>query len=116
MPIRSEAQRRLMYAALKDPKGVGIPRSVAEKFVGPKAHSQGGALKESEMPESKKMVAKEMAFMKKKGAPKSMIKHEMAEAKGKGYASGGFTRAADGVAKHGKTKAKQVKMAYGGKC
>lgn len=114
MPVQSEKQRRFMYASLAGK--TDVPPSVAKKFVGPKAHSQGGALKESEMAESKKMVAKEMAFMKKKGAPKSMIKHEMAEAKGKGYASGGFTRAADGVAKHGKTKAKQVKMAYGGKC
>jgi len=31
------------------------------------------------MKESKAMVGKEMAFMKKKGAPKSMIKHEAAE-------------------------------------
>ena len=37
--------------------------------------------------ESKKMMAKEVAFMKKKGAPKSMIKHEEAEMKG--YARGG---------------------------
>ena len=41
------------------------------------------------MKESKAMVGKEMAFMKKKGAPKSMIKHEMAEAKGKPFAKGG---------------------------
>jgi hypothetical protein len=46
--------------------------------------------------ESKKMMKKELSFMKKKGAPKSMIKHEKAEAKGmnKGgktscYATGG---------------------------
>lgn len=32
--------------------------------------------------ESKKMMKKELSFMKKKGAPKSMIKHEKAEAKG----------------------------------
>ena len=37
--------------------------------------------------ESKKMMAKEVAFMKKKGAPKSMLKHEEAEMKG--YARGG---------------------------
>jgi hypothetical protein len=37
--------------------------------------------------ESKKMLAKEVAFMKKKGAPKSMLKHEEAEMKG--YARGG---------------------------
>jgi len=60
--------------------------------------------------ESKKMVKKEMAFMKKKGAPKSMIKHEEKEAKGmkrgggvevKGYKKGGMI---DGCAVRGKTK------------
>jgi hypothetical protein len=68
------------------------------------------------MKESPAMMKKEVAFMKKKGAPKSMIQHEMAEAKGmKKMASGGYVRAADGVAQRGKTKAKQVKMAGGGK-
>jgi hypothetical protein len=103
MPVKSEAQRRLMYAALKDPKGTGIPRSVAEKFVGPKAHAEGGSMKES-----KEMMNKEVAFMKKKGAPKSMLKHEMKEAKG--YAKGG------GIESKGKTKGKMVKMMGGGKC
>jgi hypothetical protein len=49
--------------------------------------------------ESKKMMKKEIAFMKKKGAPKSMLKHEKAEAKGmnKGgktscYATGGAVK------------------------
>jgi hypothetical protein len=93
-----------MYAALKDPKGTGIPRSVAEKFVGPKAHAEGGIMKESPA-----MMKKEVAFMKKKGAPKSMIKHEKAEAKGKGYARGG------GIESKGKTQGKQIKMAMGGK-
>ena len=88
-----------MYASLAGK--TDVPPSVAKKFVGPEAHSQGGALKESKMAESKKMVAKEMAFMKKKGAPKSMIKHEMAEAKGKGYASGGGIRGAKTVTKTG---------------
>jgi hypothetical protein len=56
-------------------------------------------------------MKKEVAFMKKKGAPKSMIKHEMAEAKPKGrpFAKGG------GIESKGKTKGKVVKMAYGGK-
>ena len=73
--------------------------------------AEGGAMKESPA-----MMKKEVAFMKKKGAPKSMIQHEMAEAKGmKKFASGGYTRAADGVAKKGKTKAKQIKMAGGGR-
>ena len=84
------------------------------------------------MAESKKMVKAEMEFMKKKGAPKSMIKHEAAEmgamkkgGKVKKMASGGLAaghKSADGVASKGKTKAKQVVMAgskgmkYGGKC
>ena len=75
----------------------------------------GGAMKES-----KAMVGKEIAFMKKKGAPKSMLKHEMAEAKGmKKMAAGGLAaghKSADGVATKGKTKARQIKMAGGGKC
>jgi hypothetical protein len=70
------------------------------------------------MKESKAMVKKEVSFMKKKGAPKSMIKHEEKEAKGtkKGGKSGGsYRKAADGpVVKKGKTKGKQVKMAMGG--
>jgi hypothetical protein len=33
----------------------------------------------------------------------------------KKMASGGFTKAADGIAKKGKTKAKQIKMNMGGK-
>ncbi len=81
--------------------------------------------KGGEMKESKAMVKKEVGFMKKKGAPKSMIKHEMAEAgmkhggKVKKMASGGLTsghKSADGIAKKGKTKGKEIKMAYGGKC
>ena len=93
VPVQSEAQRRLMYAALKDPKGTGIPRSVAEKFVGPSAH------KESEM---------------KKPMPAFMMKDKKKPAKK--MSSGGYTRSADGVAQHGKTKAKPVKMMGGGKC
>jgi len=54
--------------------------SVGKEFVNAdkgKKFSKGG-----EMKESKAMVNKEIGFMKKAGAPKSMIKHEMAEAKG----------------------------------
>jgi hypothetical protein len=67
------------------------------------------------------MVGKEVAFMKKKGAPASMVKHEKAEMMGmkkggmKKMAAGGFTRAADGIAKKGKTQATQIKMAKGGR-
>jgi hypothetical protein len=73
--------------------------------------SKGGDMKES-----KAMVGKEMAFMKKKGAPKSMIKHEMAEAKGKPFKAGGSVTRADGVVKKGHTKGTQIAMKNGGKC
>lgn len=99
-------------------KRLGIPQRVGKDFVQAdkgRKFAEGGQMKES-----KAMIGKELAFMKKKGAPKSMIKHEMAEAKGmKKMASGGLAaghKSADGVASKGKTKAKQVKMAYGGKC
>jgi hypothetical protein len=61
-------------------KKVHIPQSVGKDYAAAdkgKTFSKGG-----EMKESKGMVGKEMAFMKKKGAPKSMIKHEEAEMKG----------------------------------
>jgi hypothetical protein len=112
MPVRSKAQERFMYASLAGK--TDVPPSVAKKFVGPKAHAEGG-----EMKESKEMMKKEGAFMKKKGAPKEMIKHEMAEAKkpakkmmggGMAYAKGG------GIESKGKTKGKIVKMMGGGKC
>ena len=70
--------------------------------------------------ESKEMMKKEVAFMKKKGAPKSMVKHEMAEAGMKKAKSGGLMpkhKAADGIAKKGKTKGMKPKMMMGGgKC
>jgi hypothetical protein len=98
---------------------------------------KGGMAKESKM-----MVKKEVEFMKKKGAPASMIKHEKAEA---GMKKGGAAHsdiakdkpmmkkvAAKAVKSHekrmhgmakgggievkGKTKGKMVKMKYGGSC
>jgi len=88
-------------------KKVGVPVSVGKDF---SAADKGRQSKEGgEMAkESKAMVKKEMAFMKAKGAPKAMIKHEKAEAKG--YAKGG------GIESKGKTKGKVIKMAAGGKC
>ena len=107
MPYQSPAQARLMRGVAHSPsfaKKVGIPQSVGKKFEAHKA--EGGTVKK----ESPEMMKKEVSFMKKKGAPKSMIKHEMAEAKGKGYARGG------GIESKGKTKGKMVKMMGGGKC
>ena len=137
MPAKTARQKKLMDAAAHNPafaKKVGIPSKVAKEF---SESSKGMTFaKGGEMKESKKMMGKEVAFMKKKGAPKSMIKHEMAEmgmeaggrAKGKmmptskqmasmGMKSGGLAaghKSANGVAKRGLTKGTQVKMAKGG--
>jgi hypothetical protein len=145
MPSKNKPQHNLMAMVANDPaaaKRVGIPQSVGAEFMkadkgmkfgkgsGTRADSQvinrpktnqGKQelfAKGGDMKESKKMVGQELAFMKKKGAPKSMIKHEMKEAK---MANGGITKAKmgavktaapsrDGVAAKGKTKGAMVKM------
>ena len=125
MPSKSKEQADFMRAVAHSPKfakKVGVPQSVGKDF---STADKSRKLKEGgDMKESKAMVAKEMAFMKKKGAPKSMIKHEMAEAKGKPFAKGGMTKmgavktaapSKDGIASKGKTKGMMVKMARGGK-
>ena len=100
----SKKQEKFMQAVAHNPKfakKAGVPQSVGREFT----KSEGG-----EMKESKKMVGKELAFMKKKGAPKSMVKHEeseMAMKKGgkvKCMAKGG------GIESKGKTKGKMIVM------
>ena len=138
MPSTSKKQHNFMAAVANNPafaKKAGVPASVGKEFINAdKGRKFAGG---GEMKESKEMMKKEVAFMKKKGAPKSMIKHEMAEAKMKkggiatslkahaaapaskahaGMKSGGFVRSADGIASKGKTKAKQVAMKRGGMC
>jgi hypothetical protein len=147
MPAKSEKQEKFMRAVAHSPsfaKKVGVPMSVGREFT----KKEGGmplkfesesekrssesdvskrkavsGMKKGGMAESKKMVGKEIAFMKKKGAPKSMIKHEAAEMGGmkkgggvKKYAAGGLAaghKLADGIASKGKTRAKQITMAGG---
>jgi hypothetical protein len=102
MPAVSEKQKRFMQAVAHNKsfaKQAGVPQSVGREF----SKSKGG-----EMKESKAMMKKEVSFMKKKGAPKSMVKHEMAEA-GMKFARGG------GIESRGKTKGKMIKMAKGGR-
>lgn len=141
MPSTSRKQHNLMAMVANDPaaaKRMGIPQSVGRDFMQadkgrkfgsgrsrpeqqainkPKTNQGGQEFfsKGGHMAESKKMVAKELAFMKKKGAPKSMMKHEMKEAGMKKMAGGGKTRA-DGIVSKGHTKGKMVAMKYGGKC
>jgi hypothetical protein len=84
-------------------KGIGragrLYRRDAE--AGIKPYKKGGMMKES-----KAMVGKEVAFMKKKGDPASMVKHEKAEMMG--MKKGG------GIESRGKTKGTIIRMAMGG--
>ena len=124
MPSTSGKQHRFMAAVASNPKfakKAGVPQSVGEEFI--KADKGRKFAGGGEM-ESKKMIGKEVAFMKKKGAPASMVKHEEAEMKGmkkggkaKAYASGGLAaghKQADGIAQRGKTRGMEIKMAAGG--
>jgi len=148
MPATSAKQKRFMDAAAHNPdfaKQAGVPVSVAKdfsaaskgvKFGGPKTRPDLQKVNEpktrqgktelfnkgGDMKESKAMMQKEVGFMKKAGAPKSMIKHEVSEMKStKKMANGGITSAKmgtvrtaapsrDGVATKGKTKGTMVKM------
>ncbi len=144
MPSVSKKQHGFMAAVASNPKfakKVGVPSSVGKEFLTAdkgKTFKKGGEMKESKM-----MVKKEVEFMKKKGAPKSMVKHEMAEAKGMkkggmaecktvakkevkshekrmhkmaGGGKAGQLSKANGIATKGKTKGTMVKMKYGGSC
>ena len=148
MPSTSKKQHNFFAAVANNPKfakKAGVPSSVGQEYIkadkGLKFGKGSGARadlqkinrpktdqgkselfsKGGDMKESKAMLGKEMAFMKKKGAPKSMIKHEMAEAK---MAKGGMTKmgavktaapSKDGIAVKGKTKGKMITMKMGGK-
>jgi hypothetical protein len=121
-------------------KKVGIPQSVGSDFVKAdkgRKFAKGGDTMAS------KMNPGFMAMMKKKAGPDKMAAFEKSgkdvEKKGmkegskadmaldkkqmgmkKGgctkMATGGFVRAADGIASKGKTQATQIKMAGGGRC
>lgn len=142
MPSNSAKQARLMAAVAHSPefaKKVGIPQSVGKEFN--QADKGRKFAKGGDMKESKAMVKKEVSFMKKAGAPKSMIKHEEAEAKAykkggiatslkahaaapaskahAGMKSGGMAKGyarGGGIEVRGKTKGKMIKMAGGGSC
>jgi hypothetical protein len=93
MPATSAKQKKFMDAAAHNPafaKKAGIPVKVAKEF---SKASKGQTFKGDKMKESKSMTRKEVSFMKAKGAPKSMIKHEMAEeGETKNYRFGGALR------------------------
>jgi len=80
VPSVSKKQHNFMAAVANNPafaKKAGVPQSVGKEFNQAdkgRKFSKGG-----EMAESKAMAKKEISFMEKKGAPKSMVKHEKAE-------------------------------------
>ncbi len=92
MPSVSKKQHNFMAAVANNPafaKKAGVPQSVGKEFSNA---DKGRKFKEGgDMKESKAMAQREVSFMKGKGAPKSMIKHEMAEAgMKKGMKKGGI--------------------------
>ncbi len=127
MPSVSKKQHNLMALVANDPaaaKRLGIPQKVGKEFM--EADKGRKFAKGGDMKESKEMMKKEVGFMKKAGAPKSMIKHEMKEAGMKKMAKGGMTASKmgavktaapsrDGLAVKGKTKGTMIKMAKGGR-
>jgi hypothetical protein len=141
VPSSSKKQHNFMAAVANNPafaKKAGVPPSVGEDFLqadkglkfgkGPRTRPDLQKVNQpktqhgknalfaggGEMKESKAMAAKEVSFMKKKGAPKSMVRHEEAEMSA--MRGGGYVRAADGITKRGKTKGKMIAMKRGGKC
>jgi hypothetical protein len=113
MPSTSKKQHNFMAAVAHNPKfakKAGVPQSVGKDFNEAdkgRKFTKGGDMKHEDVKMDKKMMQK------------AVNKHEGRLHKGQPMtklASGGFTRAADGIASKGKTKAKQIKMNYGGKC
>ena len=107
MPSTSKAQHKFMAAVAHSPsfaKKAGVPMSVGKDFNEAdkgRKFSKGGDTMATKMNPFMAMIAK-----KKAGAKPEMPMKKMA--------TGGFVRAADGVASKGKTKAKQIKMKNGG--
>jgi hypothetical protein len=134
MPATSLKQKKFMDAVAHNPafaKKTGTPQSVGKDFSqaskgmtfksGPKTRADSQAINRPKtnqgseelfkqggkaMAESKTMMKKEVSFMKKKGAPASMIKHEESEMKTKKMAKGGMTSAKMGKVPSGGFKGK----------
>jgi hypothetical protein len=122
MPAASKKQEKFMRAVAHSPsfaKKVGVPVSVGKEFT----KSEGGMANTSRMNRLEELgrvnaeKAKTAKGKKNLAAEKKRIIGEMKEAGMKKMASGGLAaghKAADGIAKKGKTKGKEVKMALGG--
>ena len=146
MPSTSKKQHNFMAAIAHSPafaKKVGVPQSVGQDFSAAdkgRKFAKGGdtmatkgmnPFKGKEMkggaparPSVNPRMAAALMAARRGGpsappAPDMPMKMDGMPMKKGGmgkYATGGFVRAADGIAQKGKTKAKQIKMAGGGKC
>ena len=135
MPSTSKKQHNFMAAIAHSPsfaKKVGVPQSVGRDFNNAdkgKSFKEGGSMKETMGPRtmskdvekgSNKLTRFGESAVQKRGKTKGKNLGDSGKTvpiQGmKKMAAGGFTRSADGIASKGKTKAKQVKMSYGGKC
>lgn len=120
MPSTSKKQHNFMEAIAHSPsfaKKAGVPQSVGKDFsqADKGRKFKGGGMAKSDMKEDMAMDLKQDKSMMQK----AVNKHESRLHKGQPMtklAKGGFTKAADGIAQRGKTKATQVKMGRGGMC
>jgi hypothetical protein len=78
----SRVMREFKQGELKSSSGQKVTNPKQAIAIGLSEAGISKKAKGGEMKESMKKVKEEVAFMKKKGAPKSMVKHEMAEAGG----------------------------------
>jgi hypothetical protein len=78
----SRVMREFKKGDLKSSSGQKVTNPKQAIAIGLSEAGISKKAKGGEMKESKAMMKKEVSFMKKKGAPKSMLKHEMAEMKG----------------------------------
>ena len=99
-------------------KKVGVPQSVGKDFSNAdkgKTFKQGGGMASKMNPGFMAMIAKKKgAAASPMGKPTMKKGMDMAKDGMKKMATGGFVRAADGVASKGKTKTTRVKMNKGG--
>lgn len=118
MPSTSKKQHKFMEAIAHSPsfaKKVGVPQSVGKDFSTAdkgKTFKRGGDMANT----SRMNKLEELGRVDSEKAYTAKGKKNLAAEKSrlvggiKKMASGGFTRAADGIASKGKTKAKQIVM------
>jgi len=136
MPSTSKKQHNFMAAIAHNPafaKKVGVPQSVGKDFNNAdkgKKFKEGGTMAKSDMKEDMKMdKSQDKAMIKKafkqhdaqehkggKGTKLALKKGGMAMKKMAGGGLSAGHKSANGVAKKGLTKGKEVKMNRGGKC